>query len=65
MRKLSFSARAGRCPECLAAIPHMFHEPWCKARKRRWREWTVYFLIACLWIMFMVLWVVEAGRPYP
>lgn len=28
-------------------------------------SWLGYFAVAVLWIMFMVLWVVEAGRPYP
>ena len=57
------------CPECRAAIPQMFHEPWCKRRKlplsRRGLLWISYFAVALLWIALTILWVIEAGRPYP
>ena len=45
-------------------------------RPLKWRQWKLsfsarvlswlgYFTFAVLWICLTVLWVIEAGRPYP
>ena len=28
-------------------------------------RWAGYLLVACIWIAFVTLWVIEAGKPYP